>query len=81
VSIWRVAGDAIIRTSSDMVSLGYPDPGGEVYFCIPLEAIGPSAWQHQLTHRDMERVHRTVAPDAPVGAPVVVSWFELTQLK
>ena len=80
VSIWRVAGDAIIRTLSDMVRLGYPDPGGEAYFCIPLEAIRPSGWQHELTHFDMERVHKTVAPDAPVGAPVVVSWFELTQL-
>lgn len=81
VSIWRVAGDAMVRTLSEMVTLGYPSPGGKAYFCLPLAAIQPSAWQHRLTRVDVERVLGIVEPDAPVGAPMVVSWLDLTQLK
>jgi len=79
ISIWRVAGDPVIRTASEMSALGYPRPGGNTYFCIPLDVITPLTWQRQLTQGDVQRVRAMANSAAPEGAPVVVSWLELTQ--
>lgn len=74
VRLYRVAGDVETWPRDHMASTGYPDPGGALYHCLPLERVQSSIEQH-LTYTALDQLRAQA--HAPFGAPVCLSWDAL----
>lgn len=79
--VYRVNGDPRILNVERMLALNYPNPGGTLYFClpvVPVEAVPP--WFEELTYARMLDAVQAAAPGNPHGAPVVTTWEKLVPL-
>jgi hypothetical protein len=75
--LMKATGIVSVLSASDLESSGYPRPGGSRYFCLhvePMRALGAPAGE-------LARAMATRDSDSPLlGAPVLVSWLEVTAL-
>lgn len=72
-SLLRVSGNPRLMLRRDMNALSYPNPRGDAYFCIPVAPANAPA-NLKTDSSTVMSLRNTVCPDAPAGAPVVVSW-------
>jgi Domain of unknown function (DUF2357)/PD-(D/E)XK nuclease superfamily len=74
-SLWTRDGSWFVQTREQLISSGYPQPGGAVYFCAPVaEHLDVPSWL------DAVRVNELPRPSGrPKRAPFAVSWGELLQ--
>ena len=65
----------------EMLDAGYPEPGGDSYFCLSLKALsGTGVWCERLRRaRLVERARELGGPDV-FGAPVATTWMALLGL-
>jgi hypothetical protein len=77
--LWRVTGEPEIINRTKMLELAYPDPTGELYYCIPIEEIVLEDSSLQVTRERIDEVRARVAPKARPGAPVVTTWLEIVR--
>ncbi|MDP2342289.1 MAG: DUF2357 domain-containing protein [Deltaproteobacteria bacterium] len=72
--LFRVVGSPMLMTRTNLLDLAYPEPGGQMYFVLPLEPIAPPEWMSRV---DIVALQRTAA--RTVGSPFAVSWLDLAQ--
>lgn len=75
--IWRVDGEPEVWTRARMQFSGYPDPRGELYYCVRLAGIPRDQWPPTFSLERIQAVKQRVKPGAVVGMPVVTTWLEL----
>ncbi|MDF2626497.1 MAG: hypothetical protein K0R39_328 [Symbiobacteriaceae bacterium] len=80
VDVWAVRGLESL-TVTNMVYLGYPDPGGDLYHGLLLRPVDTAAWPVQLTSAWVKHVREMLKPDAEHGAPVAATWLDLIRHK
>jgi hypothetical protein len=75
---WSIAGEPELWTRDRLLDSGYPDPGGSLYFCLPLgqRVVVP---QGALSPKTILAILRRSAPRVPRGGPVVATWLELVK--
>jgi predicted component of viral defense system (DUF524 family) len=78
-TMYLVDGQPEIWTSRQMIGTGYPEPGGDLYLCLPLAEASLRVPQKLLTLDGIARVRFHEAPKAVSGAPVVTSWLQLAR--
>jgi Domain of unknown function (DUF2357)/PD-(D/E)XK nuclease superfamily len=76
LGVWRLSGLASVLTRSQLLSLGYPSPGGEAYVCVQLAAILNGLGLPELDYTWVRQL--VVATNKPFGSPVVTSWAAVT---
>jgi uncharacterized protein len=76
--IWEVAGQPELWTRERLVSNGYPSPGGNLYFCLPL-GDRVTVPESALSAKTIEAILLRNAPAAPRGSPVVATWLDLVK--
>ena len=76
-AIARIIGQPEIVTGANATPLGYPGPRGH-YFCLSLEFIEDEPWMHLVTPDVVEQLRSERSSQK--GAPVALSWLELTKL-
>jgi hypothetical protein len=77
-TMYLVDGQPEIWTSRRMIESGYPEPGGDMYMCLPL-AEGSLPLPNKLTSDGIAGLASREAPRASRGAPVVTSWLQLAR--
>ncbi len=80
VKVWQVQGAPELHTRSEMETLGYPNPRGEAYYCLPLRELDLGDWGRVLTPEAILELRSQVAPEAPRGWPVTTSWLRLAEV-
>ena len=75
--LWRVTGEPELVTQERLVEMGYPNPRGQLYYCLVLEEIGLADLTVKIRKEKIEAVRARVAPKAPLGAPVTTTWLEV----
>lgn len=78
--IWRVLGDPTLRTGPDLADHGYPNPRGELYYCLGLGPIPPEHWPEWLSAQGIEVIRNQLRPNAKPGEPVAATWLDLARL-
>lgn len=79
-SLWRVSGDPRLMTDRRMMAMGYPNPRGSLYYCLPVEPIVDGAEVvGSLTFASALDLVGELAPDSPYGAPIATTWSRLVQ--
>jgi hypothetical protein len=73
--VWIVSGAPRILDRSALAALGYPNPGGDLYFCLPLGDRASVADPTELKRRVQRTVDRTHGHRR--GEPVALSWSRL----
>ena len=75
---WLVRGAPEIWQRQSLVESGYPRPGGDLYFCLPLgdRLEFPAPF---VTTARLDEVRTRIVPNAAVGHPVVTTWLELVR--
>jgi len=79
IELWHVAGEPEIATEARMIEMGYLNPTGELYYCLPLEAVLTLDWEVEIAEEALKTVRTRVAPEAVPGAPVATTWLELVR--
>lgn len=79
VEIWRVGGDTELHTQKEMAEMGYPQPGGTAYYCLPLQEVALGAWERRISLDTVLRVLSRIAPGKPLGSPVPTTWLDLVE--
>jgi predicted component of viral defense system (DUF524 family) len=75
-SLWIRDGSWFVQTREQLIDLGYPNPRGPVYLCVPIvEPLGAPAWLDELRVDQLAR-----ATKLPRGAPFAISWGELLEV-
>jgi Domain of unknown function (DUF2357)/PD-(D/E)XK nuclease superfamily len=76
-SLWSRDGSWFVQTREQLVALGYPSPGGPVYFCAPVaEHLGVPSWL------DAVRIDQLPRPKGrPPRAPFAISWADLLEVE
>jgi predicted component of viral defense system (DUF524 family) len=77
IELWSITGEPELVTRDRMIEMGYPDPRGQVYFCLRLQEIAYLAKSISVKKEKAEAVRARVAPNAPYGAPIATTWLEL----
>lgn len=76
---WRIGGGPTLMTRTELVDMGYPEPGGEFYHGLLVKPIPPADWPAGVTVERVEGLQRERLLAGPDGAPVAVSWLELVR--
>jgi hypothetical protein len=71
--LFLISGSPRILTKDDLIELGYPKPGGQLYFCIPIE-ISNVEMVH-IPSQAIESLQREKASTR--GEPVAVTWADV----
>ncbi|MCP4502719.1 MAG: DUF2357 domain-containing protein, partial [Deltaproteobacteria bacterium] len=70
----RVAGATIVMTGENLRALGYTEPRGELYLCLPLQLYeGAPLWPD----KEFGEVVKKLAPSSILGAPHSCSWLDI----
>jgi hypothetical protein len=77
-AIWKVAGQPELWTRERLLGSGYPSPGGDLYFCLPLADRIPIP-EGALTPKAIQAILRRKASAVPRGTPVVATWLDLVK--
>lgn len=77
VEVWTTIGEPGIATRDQMIDLGYPDPRGSLYFCLPLGENLTDTNTNILTLELVLSARQRIAPDITRGSPVSTSWKDL----
>jgi hypothetical protein len=80
VEVWQVQGVPELHTKAEMEELGYPQPRGAAYYCLPVREVELGDWISVLTPEAILRVRSNVASEAGHGAPVATSWLRLVEI-
>lgn len=80
VEVWEVRGLESL-TVTNLLDMGYPDPGGELYHGLLLRPVNTDAWPVKLTTTWIKNVRNHVAPDAPYGAPAAATWLDVIRFR
>ena len=75
-AIARITGQAVIADKDEMTRLGYPSPRGH-YFCLPIEVLNDRIWEERISPTTVEQVRAQFTDEK--GAPVAITWLELTK--
>jgi predicted component of viral defense system (DUF524 family) len=76
LGVWRLSGNAMVLTRTQLLSLGYPAPRGEAYVCVQLQE---RIWEAVGSGLDYTRIRGLAEGLAkPFGSPAVTSWATLT---
>lgn len=76
--MWRVAGQPELWTRERLLASGYPSPGGNLYFCLPL-GDREKAPQGAMSPETIQAILQRKTPAVPRGGPVVVTLLELVR--
>ena len=76
--VWEIEGEARLLDREDMLRSGYPGPGGELYFCLPLGTRRAYPPLEEVGSDALAELHRGRGGHPP-GAPMVLSWRELVE--
>jgi hypothetical protein len=71
--LYRLTGAMYLRAAEDLVTTGYPEPGGERYLCLGFEPLHAGS----IAAESVARVARQGRVAEPWAAPRVLSWAEL----
>jgi len=71
-TLWGRAGAWFVQSQDEMAALAYPDPGGRVYLCCPIERREDEPEWLGLLQLDSERWS-----GQPIGTPFVTTWQDL----
>jgi hypothetical protein len=74
VEVWRMAANVDTLTLGDLLELGYPEPRGELYYCITLTNRVPGEQYAQLDRAWVEQALARLIPRGVFGAPAELSW-------
>ena len=71
----QIIGSPQLRTREQMLASGYPNPRGDLYYCIEVDFLRAGRWRTLLASQAVEKMRSSRS--AIEGAPFAVSWFEL----
>jgi len=73
----------LVRPESELYSAtrlrdaGYPEVGGQFYYCLRLEEVDFAPWQNHLTHRVVVEAIRSSHPGVLPDSLVALTWLDL----
>ena len=73
--LWSVSGAPEVATRERMVDLGYSEPSGNLYYCVPLHDQLTQRWAALPSVAQLIEWRSRNAPNATWGAPVTSSWL------
>lgn len=79
IELWRVCDEPEIMTREKMLRMAYPDPGSDLYLCLPIEGIEQSGEVLSISKEQITAVLRRIAPYAIPGTPITTTWFEIVK--
>lgn len=74
--LWLVTGEPMLVTQEQLVHMAYPDPKGDLYYCLELEPIADLSPATEITLDRVQEMRRQV-PGKVRGAPVAITWLAL----
>lgn len=77
--LWAVNDDPRIMSRQRLLAVGYPSPGGELYYCLPIDPTITDNNPLRLTYAAVVDTIATMFPDSPYGGPVAMTWLQLVQ--
>jgi hypothetical protein len=75
--VWPVLGEPVVVTRAGLVERGYPEPGGELYFCLRLGDPVPEGLVPRMTGAYVEAVRHRVRNGVGKGGPVGTDWLTM----
>lgn len=75
--LFHAVGEPQLMPRHRMLELGYPDPGGNLYYCLGIESLPDAGPFVDRLQARIQKVRERVAPAARLGKPVTTSWLEL----
>jgi hypothetical protein len=81
VEVWSVKAGPFTVTRTGMEDMGYPNPGGDIYYCFVLQPVDAAAWSAELTPAWIMNVKQQVDPSADDGAPVPATWLDIIRFR
>ncbi len=76
VELWAVRGEPLLFTQELLLQMAYPDPRGELYYCLELEVLAGLGPAIEITLDRVQKLRRQV-PGKVRGAPVAATWLAL----
>jgi uncharacterized protein len=74
-ALFLVDGPPLVLDAEQLRSIGYPDPRGKRYLCLPLSPVDAPrvdlSWDHVST------LARALANGRPVASPIAATWSQL----
>ena len=77
--VLKVGGIPELHTKSEMRLLGYPNPRGNVYFCLPVRPVDMGRWSDLLNTESILTLRQRIAPGIPDGWPLATSWLQVVE--
>jgi uncharacterized protein len=77
LELWRVGGTIETLTRDELLTLDYPEPRGQLYYCLPLAGLIPAAGYGAQDRSWLEKVLATTAPLSLSGEPALLTWKQL----
>ena len=80
VSFYRVIDRPVLKTREAMIAVGYLQPKGRIYYCLPVAAIPAEEEVPQLPSVAIGSIVALRQKTPVIGMPIVISWSELLEL-
>jgi hypothetical protein len=77
VDFYSATGVVEFLTRDDLLTLGYPSPGGGSYFCLSLDGIDSYGWRELIGPDAVIDLWQEMAPGVQKGSPIVVTWHAI----
>ncbi|MGD0949032.1 MAG: DUF2357 domain-containing protein [Candidatus Binatia bacterium] len=75
--LWKVIGEPRLLTRDQMLSMDYPNPHGEVYYCLEIAEVPTGSWAKPITGAKVNALCRGSRKGR--AEPVTTTWLELVR--
>lgn len=76
-TVWKIADEPVLMTREQLLESGYPTPGGELYYCLRVNAIETGPWQDQRFEKRLTDLVERSSAERALGAPFTATWLDL----
>lgn len=75
--LWAITGQPELVNRQKLINLNYPNPRGQLYFCLELGESAIDNWLPEIPSTAIAQLKQTVKPSTPAGAPVVINLLDV----
>jgi hypothetical protein len=73
--LWQVIGEPRLCTRDQMASMNYPNPHGEVYYCLEIAEVPAGPWTKPITGAKISALRRRSRKGR--AEPMTTTWLQL----
>jgi PD-(D/E)XK nuclease superfamily len=77
--LWQLTGEPVLMSRSRLVEMEYPDPRGDLYFCLPLDSLPSLGRSYGISDDVVQWIAEQERGSRPRFSPVAVTWLRLLE--